>query len=287
MYLAVHGRGTPYERADRAVLVHSGADASILRRIALPEATAEGSFELGSVGLILPGWSDLASGQPCLAATRGWYRRGSGGDGYVVQIGELAGSEFEPCWEIHRACSRFGRALEWMPDVDGDDHPDLLIGTVTDWGIGEGEPSDEELGVIELLSGATGSVIHRIRAREPSTWDRFGYSVCWADDTDGDGVDDYATGDPGIFLLDSRGLVRVLSGKDGRDIAHIEGEGRFRHLGAAICSIEDLDGDGFRELLIGGAAPNIETTAPGYFCVWSPAKGRVLFEQEGIASLLE
>ena len=185
--------------------------------------------------------------------------------------------------EIHRQCWMFGFARKWMPDIDGDDFPDLIVGTLTDT---MGSSSDEELGVVEVLSGATGSPIHEIRAEEPSIYDKFGWSLCCAGDTDGDGIPDFAMGDPGTFFS-GRGLVQVRSGRDGREIARIAGEEYGHNLGSALCSIEDLDGDGFRELLIGGAAPNVETTSQGYFCVWSPAKNRILFEQEGISSLLE
>jgi hypothetical protein len=73
-------------------------------------------------------------------------------------------------------------------------------------------------------------------------------AVCSAGDVDGDGAPELAVGSP-ARIDGGHGMVELLSGRDGRCLAHALGGPRF---GGSMCALDDLDGDGARELAVAG-----------------------------------
>jgi hypothetical protein len=127
---------------------------------------------------------------------------------------------------------RFGGAVSAGPDADGDGHPDVLVG----------DPSTEQtdqLGVVSLVSGATGEVVRTWQSDEPG--DGFGARVSLGPDVDGDGLADVLVAAPG-FASD-RGRVTLYGGATGAVLATWNGAD-FARLGQAISLGPDLDGDG-------------------------------------------
>jgi FG-GAP repeat len=86
--------------------------------------------------------------------------------------------------------------------------------------------------------------------------DRFGYSIAYAWDVNGDGVGDIVVGAP-ENTSDSGGYVRVLSGRDGATLFTAWGDcldlnGDCDLFGWSVSAVRDLDGDG-RPQAIGGS----------------------------------
>ncbi len=132
---------------------------------------------------------------------------------------------------------QFGLGLAWG-DVDGDGEPDLLAGAPGATGASLGT------GAAFVFRGPVEQTTRDLDAdhtlRGQATGDQTGKALA-AGDIDGDGVDEWAAGSPGI------GRVQVLSG--GEVLATLEGteEGR---LGFSVALL-DVDGDGRADLLAG------------------------------------
>src|SRR5687767_10789466 len=84
-----------------------------------------------------------------------------------------------------------------------------------------------------------------------SALDEFGNAVCGPGDLDGDGVPDYViaahkTGHP----LGDEGMIAAYSGADHSTLWIVEGENDDDRFGHALAAIEDIDGDGVREVAV-------------------------------------
>jgi hypothetical protein len=175
------------------------------------------------------GVADLAVGAPgdsSVAPLAGAVRIHSGADGSVLMT--LNGSN---------AVDLFGGAVAAVPDLDGDGIDDLAVGAQwTDY-------SGTDAGSVYLYSGGTGVLQRRIDG--PAIGTRFGGPIGPIGDVDGDGIADlfiahFGTGD----------VVHVHSGFDGHRIVNLRGK-RGDMFGCSVAVLDDLDGDGARDLLIG------------------------------------
>jgi hypothetical protein len=161
----------------------------------------------------------------------------------------------------------FGSALSELADLDGDLVPELAVGAYGDDGF---------VGAVWILFlNADGSVKGQQRIDDASggfsgtleALDFFGGALAALDDADGDGLPELAVGASGtadvyrgavwILFLDSSGSVKrereiapphkvrsPVHGFDGRLEA-------FDSFGGALGLLDDLDGDGVRELAVG------------------------------------
>ena len=102
----------------------------------------------------------------------------------------------------------------------------------------------------------TGQVIAYSSAQLTPLWtatpglNSFGRAIASAGDVNGDGRSDVVAGAPSAGLA---GQLRLLSGLDGQVLMSLTGPATSTRFGDAVSSIEDLDGDGVRELLVGAA----------------------------------
>jgi hypothetical protein len=99
---------------------------------------------------------------------------------------------------------------------------------------------------IYLYNGANGGLISSIPDRDNT---RFGIRIVGVEDRDGDGINDFWVSAPAgrvVYLLNNFGNVLVHVEDPTESISSVE-----NGFGSTLTTIDDLDGDGLKELLIG------------------------------------
>jgi tetratricopeptide (TPR) repeat protein len=129
--------------------------------------------------------------------------------------------------------------------------------------------------VVRLRSGASAELLRTLR--DPDGSPTYGSSIVSLEDLDGDGRSDLAVASMGEVA--GPGFVRFHSGADGRTLATAFGP-PGASFGASMTAVPDLDGDGMRDLLVGGMGAE---GARGRIWVLSSRSGAVLREQGGPA----
>jgi hypothetical protein len=126
-----------------------------------------------------------------------------------------------------------------LPDLDGDDVPEVAMTMIQDYAL--------------VYSGATGAELQRhswlggyLRAE--------GSSLEVVGDVDGDGVADYAVGANEDSIDCDSGMAVVFSGKDGRELRSFhpreDSIGGRCGVGVDVCGLGDANGDGVPDLVI-------------------------------------
>jgi hypothetical protein len=138
--------------------------------------------------------------------------------------------------------TRFGTRVAPAADIDGDGRRDFIVGT-------PGLVVNGAARTAVFVSSSTSSVVGATIAM-PAGSTSAGTDVIDLGDIDGDGLDDYAFGAPDdgargrVFLLQSTSpSLRTIE-----PTAIVAANARF---GAAVTPVQDVDGDGLNELLIG------------------------------------
>ncbi len=174
--------------------------------------------------------------------------------------------------------NRFGATVEWVPGIDDDDVPEVLVGapatgvdaTATglaylfaseDWSTANGVPS-EGGGAVRSLDAEHASVIFG----SGDTGDGFGHATCLGNLSGGDGGDvaitapdaggdGYAVGEePGaIAIYASSALEQATALGLGDANLVIVGTQEITHLGTALPVVADLEANGAMDLV--AAAP--------------------------------
>ncbi len=157
----------------------------------------------------------------------------------------------------------FGAAVAGLEDVDGDGFGDLVVGQP-----GAQYSSILYPGYAYLYSGASGTLLHTFSlSGGPASAIGFGKSVASLPDVDGDGLEDIAVGGgSGSSGPGGSGVVHVYSSASGGLIRAIPspysaGGGSWAR---ELAGVEDLNGDGLGELLVGAPGNN---RAPVFSCV--------------------
>ena len=132
----------------------------------------------------------------------------------------------------------FGGAVSVVGDIDGDGIADVAAGSTPPGAAPR----------VRLISGADGNGI----AGFANGVSGGGLAVCGAGDVDGDGVPDLAVGEPrsDVNGTDS-GTLRSWSGADGALLHVVHGPEPGAAFAASVALIDDLDGDGRRDLAVG------------------------------------
>ena len=227
-----------------------------------------GEAVAGGVDFDQDGFDDVLIGAPETDAGgmshSGVVRAISGADGSVLitKIGDAT-------------ADRFGSAVAVTDDLDGDGHPDFVVGAP------DAASGGSEMGMVRAVSGRTGVTLYTVYGATND--DHLGSAVVGRLDWDGDGVGDFAGGAPdGDWGVATPGYVRIVSGATGAGLVTLSSGGLGDdHYGAALAT-GDVTGDGVQDLVIG--APGDAWNA-GLVEVYDGATHALVWSQAGVTGL--
>lgn len=144
-----------------------------------------------------------------------------------------------------RQADQFGWHLAATGDLDGDGRGDVAIGAPS------AAVAGSLRGAVTLASSASGGTIREITGDLPDHL--FGQMLAALDDVDGDRVPDLAIGAPGGRIESAPGTseVAIISGATGARIRLLSALEDNELYGRMLATLDDLDGDGVRDLAIG------------------------------------
>lgn len=144
--------------------------------------------------------------------------------------------------------ARFGSEIYCPGDLDGDTVPDIVIGSPIE------SEGGTHYGAIRAYSGVQldGEPIFTVRGEHADGG--FGHRIVGAGDLDADGVED-------LWVMDGHqthrkgGCLTAVSGATGQVLRSIVGEDIGMFARRNLCTIQDRDGDGLRDLAVAAMLP--------------------------------
>jgi hypothetical protein len=252
--------------------VFSGQTGALLYELSSPNPQINGEFGwiagLGDVNgdgngdFVVTEWRAFVNGLN--AAGRAYVYSGATGDTLYSVVSPTP--EFD---------GRFGAEAAAAGDVDGDGYPDFAVGAR-----GEDYAGVPNAGRVHVFSGATGALIWTLGSSNPTTGGRFGEVVANAGDVDADGTDDLVVGagyeDPGG--IGNAGMAYVFSGATGNLLYPLSPPDvqAGAYFGWGLWGGEDLNGDGYADVVVGAAWLDIGETNVGRAYIFSGATGDTL-----------
>jgi hypothetical protein len=253
-----------------ALLLLSGADGSVMRRIYDPECE-EGE---GIGGRAVAALDDIDFDGVQEIAVNGFYEVETGRAGKVTVFSGASGAIVRRIADPDaKAFGHFGWGIARVSDLDADGVDDIAIGApYTD------QPRIES-GSIAVFSARTGAELMELVDPAADYYDRLGKTVAGLPDVDGDGTPDILAGvsEADTATGSNHGRLLTFSGADGSVIERFEDpQAQGDNFGASVAA-GDLSGDGEVEILGGAPYADGDSGPVGERLVWGKL---VLFSSE-------
>lgn len=178
----------------------------------------------------------------------------------------------------------YGVHVTRLSDLDGDGLGEVVLGVP---GATDHPSAPTYVGAVRVYSGAGGGLLLEFRSA-PGGAEHFGSSLADMGDVNGDGLPDLAVGAPSAIdpAGGSRtGRVTIHSGADGSVLLTLHGTRELDSFGSEVGSVDDLDADGVRELIVCApqtdSIPPFHIGAPGYVVIHSGRTGALLRSHTG------
>ncbi|KAA3614297.1 MAG: hypothetical protein DWQ01_00925 [Planctomycetota bacterium] len=154
-------------------------------------------------------------------------------------------------WDGIAQFGGFGSSLSEIGDINGNGYSEFIVGAPQ-----ANSGFIYEAGIIYVYSSnlpqSTG-LVYEIQG--PFDAGYLGYEVVGTGDLTGDGIPDFAAGEPGeeppVSFWYNPGRVRIYSGATGIEFMILYGDDDNDFFGSALSSIGDANGDTFPDLLVG------------------------------------
>jgi hypothetical protein len=226
-----------------AVYVFSSANGALLKKhVGLFDNDQYGWRVLGAYDVDLDGVGDYA-----VSAPHGNSILGGADIGFVYVYSGATHAQIRTYWGT-AAGDRLGYDIDSAGDVDGDHVPDLVVGA-PGYTIGANNTAGAGYVVSGALDGlVTGADVLQVLG---SGNGELGFAVAGIRDINGDSVREVAFGEPGHALpVANSGAVRIFNPLTGGLVIDIGGSDGER-LGFSVAGIDDFDGDGRGDLVVG------------------------------------
>lgn len=180
-------------------------------------------------------------------------------------------------WSGDQNGDRFGAALAFVGDLDGDGRPEIAVGAP------RADLGANDAGLVRVFSGA--SKLPRFTVGGGSAGALFGTSIEPLGDLDGDATPDFAVGAPESVV--GPGFVRILSGANGSTLRTFTGTSTNERFGISLANVGDQDGDARDDLAIGAERSDLAANDAGLVRIVSAATGAALRTLLGSSALDE
>jgi|GEM_PF-1329377 len=233
------------------------------------EGTGQGTF----CGTGLSGIADITSdgiGDVLAGAPSHDHTLGNSDSGRIHILSGDTGEELDTIDGL-KGGDQFGFDVSGgYSDVDGDGLVDFIIGAFghNDYG------QEYRLGRVYVYSAADGQLIQSVDGDEYEA--KFGSAVSSLGDVSGDGLGDFLVGAPyhdHDSKIDCGRVYLYLAGNPNPTLT-LTGENSSDLFGFALCRVDDLNGDGFPDFLVGARGYD---NSRGKVYLYSGADGELLY----------
>lgn len=257
--------GSAFQSGKGMVRVHSGKSGSVLLALVGPKPSTGFGSRLAAAGDV------NADGTPDILVSASSYDSEGKSDRGAVWVHSGLDGALLHFIQGDEAQDVLGTSLAGGLDIDQDGYGDFLVGI-----LGLDQP-EFAAGAVRAYSGRTGQQFYTVL--KDSLGAANGASLAVLDDIDGDGVADWATSS-------DLNRARVLSGATGAHLYFVSGPppnvfGTF--FGIAMSRIEDVNGDGFADLLVGAPHESTFANTGGTIRIFSGLDGKRLAVCKGDA----
>ncbi len=171
----------------------------------------------------------------------------------------------------------YGSSLANVGDLNGDGVNDIAVGASGSKKPGSGSAE----GAVEILSGTDGNLIWGRWGERQG--DFFGTAITGGFDSNQDGVKDVVIGAPYYDLLTfNEGRVYLVDGKTKKVMGTLDGPSTSSLYGSALATIDDVDGDGVADFLVGAPLASFVFGTEGYVEVISGRDLTVIRTHSGV-----